>query len=180
MEKLSRKEVFSKINKIVALAGKIREYSSTGIIVHPGFENEILGYNNPELSFWYAYYIPGADIEKHQKVVLDSKQPSWCYKFACYIPGADIISLTNVVMESKDPYYSYLCARDIPQIIPDFDITPFEDSVLELEDSKWSSQFLHNVKGSRKELHENVIRNNEAKKLSKRISRTISRFKKSS
>ena len=148
--------------------------------MHLKLEDEILECDNPELSFWYAYCIPGADIEKHQQVVLNSNQPSWCYKFACYIEGADVIALTNVVKESDDPHYKYLCARDIPQIIPDFDITPFEDSVLELEDSKWSSQFLHNVKGSRKELHENVIRNNESKKLSKRISRTISRFKKSS
>ena len=152
MDTLKRKDVARIVNRIHVLARNINRFARAGIMVYPGFEDEILECDKPELSFWYAYYIPGADI----------------------------ISLTNVVMESKDPYYSYLCARDIPQLIPDFDITPFEDSVLELENTKWSEQFLYNVKGSRKELHENVIRNNEAKKFTKRISRTISKLKKSS
>ena len=79
-----------------------------------------------------------------------------------------------------DGLSKYLCARDIPQVQPDFDITPLEDSILELESTKWSNQFLYNVKGSRKELHKGVIQKNEAKSLAKRMARVVSGLKKSS
>ena len=119
-------------------------------------------------------------LERNQQVVLNSKEAEWCYRFACYVKGANVEALTNVVLGSKNPHYKYLCARDIPQIQPDFDITPLEDSILELESTKWSNQFLYNVKGSRKELHQGVIQKNEAKSLAKRMARVVSGLKKSS
>lgn len=149
--KLTRKE----IDKIIDEIYKLSSCNSTAEEVF-SLENKVLELDNAELSFFFAKLIPIANIKKHQEVVLKSKEPSWCYRFATYVKGADIFALTNVVLESKDPLYNLLCARDIPQIIPEFDIVPFEDVILELEDPKWSIQFLI-VKGARVELHNNII-----------------------
>ena len=52
----------------------------------------ILALNNPELSYHFANCFAnlGANTEKHQQVVLDSKNILWVYKFAENVYGADV------------------------------------------------------------------------------------------
>jgi hypothetical protein len=77
-------------------------------------EQEILNLNSPAESYKYIYENPDkANIEKHEEVIINSKNIFYCYYFAKYVPNANIKKIEKVIIDSKDMDFSYWFARDI-------------------------------------------------------------------
>ena len=76
-------------------------------------EEEVISRNIAELSYWYAYKVPTANIGRHEDVVAGSKDLVWIYSFARSIKKANIERLGNLVIESGDSYYNYIFANNI-------------------------------------------------------------------
>jgi hypothetical protein len=78
-------------------------------------EQEILELNSPTESYRYVYENPDkANIEKHEEVIINSKNIFYCYYFAKYVPNANIKKIEKVIIDSKDVDFCYWFARDIP------------------------------------------------------------------
>jgi len=60
-----------------------------------------------------AYYeaLKGINIKENEKIVLKCKT-RWSYYFALYVPGADIKAHEQIILELKNPQYSYWFAKD--------------------------------------------------------------------
>ena len=76
-------------------------------------EDHIISYHNAELSFLYAYQVPGANIQAHAKVVLESKDLEWNTMFASKVIGADKEAHAKVVIDSKNLEKIYWFAIDV-------------------------------------------------------------------
>ena len=76
-------------------------------------EEDVINRNISELSYWYAYKVDGVDIDKHENIVIDSRDLIWNYLFVRDVRQASIKGHEDVIVNSGDAYYNYLFAKDI-------------------------------------------------------------------
>ncbi len=77
------------------------------------FESKIFDLKKPELYFWFAKNVKGADVKAHGQAIINSCNPEWNYKFARDIIGADVKAHGQAIINSCNPEWNYKFARDI-------------------------------------------------------------------
>lgn len=83
---------------------KCLEYTDSQIL--NDFEIKILKLKNVELSAYFYKNIKGANLELHEKVIIDSKDLLENYIFARDIKGADIKAHGQVIINSDNIEYN--------------------------------------------------------------------------
>ena len=76
------------------------------------FESKIFDLKKPELYFWFARYIAGADVKAHEQIVINSGDPEYNYKFARDIIGEDVKAHEQVVFKYGNQIESELESLD--------------------------------------------------------------------
>lgn len=76
------------------------------------FESKIFDLKKPELYFWFAKNVKGADVKAHGKAIINSCNPEWNYKFARDIIGADVKAHEQVVFKYGNQIESELESLD--------------------------------------------------------------------
>ncbi len=76
------------------------------------FESKIFDLKKPELYFWFAKNVKGADVKAHGQAIINSCNPEWNYKFARDIIGADVKAHEQVVFKYGNQIESELESLD--------------------------------------------------------------------
>ena len=76
-------------------------------------EQQILSYKDPQLSYAFARWVVGADVKKHEQVILDSGNLEWNLKFAKDVEGADIKSHEKIIIDSRNPEWCFRFATEV-------------------------------------------------------------------
>ena len=98
----------------------------------------------------------GADIDSHEKAVMESLDLEYCYKFARSIPESDINKFKKVIVESKDPEYCYKYAKDIPGI----DRKDLEQTVVESRSLQYNYLYARDIEDADIKSHYQVYLEN--------------------
>lgn len=129
------------------------------------YEEKILNLKNPELSFWFAQNIKGANIKAHGQVIIDSKDLAYNYEFAVHqyrfldnntiehINDIDVKAHGQVIIDSKDLFYNYEFAKNVKGA----DIKSHGQIIIDSKDLEYNYKFARDVKGADVKAHGQII-----------------------
>jgi len=66
-----------------------------------------------QVAYYEAYR--GINIQDNEKIVLESKDLEYCYWFARYVPLANIKAFEEAILENKDHSWCYFFAKDVKE-----------------------------------------------------------------
>ena len=101
-----------KTEEILEELMKLKEKYGDSIVIEQ-LERNVLQGENPELSYFFATQIKGADKKAHSQVILDSKDPCCNYCYAHDIEGADVKAHEQVIMDSNNVFWIDTFKRNI-------------------------------------------------------------------
>ncbi|MEE3343200.1 MAG: hypothetical protein VZS44_03830 [Bacilli bacterium] len=141
---INEKELFIEYVKRLIFDGKFDELLN--------MEEDVIGRNIVELSYWYASKVKGADIATHEDIVCFSKDLVWISSFMRDVKNANISRLDNIIIDSGDPYYNYITAT-----IPKIDIKKHGMAIFLSGDPEYNYLFAKDIKGADIKLHEKAV-----------------------
>ena len=117
-------------------------------------ENEQIIYDSDDLEIMYylCKSIPGVDIRRFGKKVIESGDPEYNFLFERDIKGADKEAHDLAIIKSGDPKYNFLSALYRREHIKEK-----ERAVLDSGSAEYNYLYEHNVKGADIEAHKKVI-----------------------
>lgn len=117
-------------------------------------EEDILDRNNYLLSYFFAKVVPGADIKKHEDIVIQSGDMDIIIDFT-YNPRVDIEMMEKFAFESGNAFINFYIARDFHYIsIENF--KKHENVVIESRDLHYNFEFAK-LPGADIKRHEEVV-----------------------
>lgn len=116
-------------------------------------ENDVINKNIPELSYYYASKVKGANIREHENIVADNKDLMWVYLFVKSVKGANIDRLSNIIIESGDAYYNYMTALNVDGV----DKRKHGMVVFLANDPEYNYLFAKNIDCADIKLHEKAV-----------------------
>lgn len=127
-------------------------------------ENEQIVYDSDDLEVMYLLCrdVPGVDVRKFGKKVIESGNPEYNFLFERDIEGSDKEAHDLVIIESKDPKYNLLSALYRGEHIKEK-----EEVVLNSRSAEYNYLYEHNVKGADVEAHKQVIHESKSKMYNK-------------
>ena len=116
-------------------------------------ENAIIETKNVEDICIFARDVNGANIQKLENAIIETKEPFYIYFFALNIEGANIEKLENAIIEAQNAKGIYKFARDVKGA----NIEKLENAIIATKLVKFMQEFAKNVKGANIEKLENAI-----------------------
>ncbi len=92
--------LIKKANSIYTLFGDCKEFQD--------LQNQVISGQNPELIRLFAERVEGANVEKLQEALQETRNLKNLYEFAKNVKGADVAKICNVVAQDKFPIFDYL------------------------------------------------------------------------
>ena len=124
-----------------------------------------------ELAYELACVAEGEIRLQMEKIILSQKDPMFCAKYATDIPGADVEKHKKIIFASKDlESICYFMNRVKPQ---EEDVQKAQKLIVESKDPKWAFEFADGVEESDKDLMAKVVINSKDEKYIKKFKQSI-------
>ena len=117
------------------------------------FESKIFDLKKPELYFWFAKNVKGADVKAHGQAIINSCNPEWNYKFARDIIGADVKAHEQAVIDKRDPEWNYKFAKNVKGA----DVKAHGQAIINSCNPEWNYKFARDIIGADVKAHEQVV-----------------------